>query len=170
MPLEPKHVEYVIERSLRIFRHDDALWPAERRRTYLLVEDVEIPVSIDARVLPTARDDETGRHCRAVVATIAAGSATLLENQGRVLNEAIDTEQHERLGFDVCDDARTSALANFGRSLTERDDLARRWGATLNDHHLFATWSDANEFRQFANQRYPEHAPFNVLGLYVPRK
>lgn len=72
-----------------------------------------------------------------------------------------------RLGFDVADQWLLSGLANCGYDDAEWRDYPARFGAALNEHHLFARAEDADHFRSDADLRVSEHAPFFVIGLYL---
>jgi len=37
----------------------------------------------------------------------------------------------------------------------------------LNEHHLFNEIDPARLFKEWADRRVPEHAPFFVFGLYI---
>jgi hypothetical protein len=73
------------------------------------------------------------------------------------------------LGYDVADLGGLSGLANCGFSpeLEDREALQRRWGAKLNDCHLFDDLEHAREFKDFSNRRVAEHAPFYVDGIWL---
>jgi hypothetical protein len=73
---------------------------------------------------------------------------------------------HQFLGFDVAD-WMISGLTNCGLPEESRDIIRNAWGARspLNRHHLFQHLSDAQQFRTFANEMVPEHAPFYAYGL-----
>jgi hypothetical protein len=72
-----------------------------------------------------------------------------------------------RLGYDVADASRLSGLANCGYEAREAEPLRERWTRFLNVHHVFDQIAYALAFRQAADIRVPEHAPFFVYGLYV---
>jgi hypothetical protein len=74
------------------------------------------------------------------------------------------------LGFDVADGSLTSGLTNCGYTDSELSHLSNTWGPLLNEHHLFADLEHAWSFREIADRRVPEHAPFYVFGLWVPRR
>lgn len=71
------------------------------------------------------------------------------------------------LGFDVADGSLLSGLTNCGYAPDEVDVLRARWGPRLNESHLFSSIGDALAFREVADARVPEHAPFFVYGLYL---
>ena len=76
-------------------------------------------------------------------------------------------ESWEFIGFDVSDSGFTSAISNMG--FTSDDDipsLRAKWGPYLNEYHLFDQAENAVRFKEFSNQRAPEHAPFFVFGLW----
>jgi hypothetical protein len=71
------------------------------------------------------------------------------------------------LGFDVADGSLVSGLSNCGYTQADIEPLSRQWGPTLNEHHLFVGLDDASRFRDLADRRVTEHAPFFIFGLYV---
>jgi hypothetical protein len=71
------------------------------------------------------------------------------------------------LGFDVADGSLLSGLMNCGYAADEVSALRARWEPRLNDRHLFSSIGDALEFREVADARMPEHAPFFAYGLYL---
>jgi hypothetical protein len=72
------------------------------------------------------------------------------------------------LGYDLADGALISGLANCGYLEEERDSLKAAWAGRLNEHGLFDNIRDAAAYRVITDQRVQEHAPFYVVGLYVP--
>jgi hypothetical protein len=72
-----------------------------------------------------------------------------------------------RLGYDVADASRLSGLADCGYAPDEVEPLRERWARFLNLHHVFDQVAYALAFRQVADRRVTEHAPFFVYGLYV---
>lgn len=73
------------------------------------------------------------------------------------------------LGFDVADQWGLSALTNCGLDprVDDVEELRRRWGERLDEHHLFNDRLDAIGFKQLSDRRVPEHAPFFVFGLWL---
>jgi hypothetical protein len=49
----------------------------------------------------------------------------------------------------------------------ERAALAPRWAPRLSRYHLFDTAADALAFRETADARVPEHAPFFVYAIHL---
>jgi hypothetical protein len=72
------------------------------------------------------------------------------------------------LGFDVADGSLVSGLLNCGYEPPEREALGERFGARLNSSGLLKTAEAAFEFREVADARVPEHAPFIVFELRSP--
>jgi len=72
------------------------------------------------------------------------------------------------LGFDVADGSLVSGLLNCGYEPPEREALGERFGARLNSSGLLKTAEAAFEFREVADGRVPEHAPFIVFELRSP--
>lgn len=164
---------------------DDAHWTDERRAEYLLEPAVRRPLSVDEAVWLRPESSlvvgrgltvETPKY-RALEAACAAakpGEAVVAITAWRGLGEREVGEPGEpsdvdaaweRLGWDVCDGFFPSALSNCGYSSTQREDLAH-FTPALNEHGLFRELPPAFAFRDLANRRVPEHAPFSVLGLY----
>lgn len=71
------------------------------------------------------------------------------------------------LGFDVADGSLVSGLTNCGYTEPEARDLRADWQVHLNDHHLLVELAEAFRFRELANERIREHAPFFVFGLHL---
>ena len=72
------------------------------------------------------------------------------------------------LGFDVSDAGLISALCNCGYSDREEVEQSRsRWAHALNEHHLFDGVDQALAFKVASDERVPEHAPFDVYGLWI---
>ncbi len=67
------------------------------------------------------------------------------------------------LGYDVSDGATLSGLTNCGKTSPE---TSLRWETDLNDYHLFQSIDVADGFRQYIDERVPEHRPFVLCGLY----
>jgi hypothetical protein len=169
MSLANAATEYVIERSIRARRIDKVIWPFERRQRYMLRDNTVIPLSIDPSVLPLVEPNTLASEAFPIVATVfvAANAISLLEREGRAKGETFDRSQVEHLGYDVCDDAKISALLNFGHTDEDHAALKQRWARALNEHHLFIDADDAAAFTAFAGQLYPEHSPLSLVGLYA---
>ena len=71
------------------------------------------------------------------------------------------------LGFDVADGSLVSGLSNCGYRAEERAALAPRWAPRLSRYHLFDAAADALAFRETADARVPEHAPFFVYAIHL---
>jgi hypothetical protein len=72
----------------------------------------------------------------------------------------------ERLGWDVVSGVFPSAASNCGYPADEVLDWRARFGGVFNRWHLFDDLPTAFAFRDAADRRVAEHAPFAVLGLY----
>jgi hypothetical protein len=72
------------------------------------------------------------------------------------------------LGFDVADASFVSGLVNCGYEPIEREALAEQFGPRLNSSGLLKTAEVAFEFRDVAEARVAEHAPFMVFELRSP--
>jgi hypothetical protein len=47
------------------------------------------------------------------------------------------------------------------------DRLRAAWALRVNDHGLIAELSDATLFGSLTDERVPEHAPFEVYGIWL---
>ncbi len=164
---------------------------AERRRRYLL-RDVRRPLSIDEAVW-LRRDTscvpglgiriETPRSWRLADAlaeatdqeTVVAFSVLVGPREPEFMPwltppelSSIDA-RWEFLGWDIAENAFPSALTNCGYEPDEREALSARFGAALNDHHLFGELAPALACRRAQEARILEHGPWAVLGLYRVR-
>jgi hypothetical protein len=79
----------------------------------------------------------------------------------------VHTAGWQLLGFDVADGSLLSGLSNCGYEPEEARSLRGEWARHLTEHHLFADAGRAAAFRELADLRVPEHAPFSVYGLYL---
>ena len=71
------------------------------------------------------------------------------------------------IGFDVvASQSMFSGLMNCAYSNEERCEAMLRWGDRLNEHHLFSELEHAQSFKEWTDVRVPEHAPFNIFGLF----
>jgi hypothetical protein len=70
------------------------------------------------------------------------------------------------LGYDVADRSQLSGLTNCAYDSEEKPNLRLTWSAKLNEHGLFRSPEDAIRFKDTANLRVREHAPFYVYALY----
>ncbi len=171
-------------------------WSGERRRTYLLREDVAKPLSVDALAWPSVLHELPIPGCGGVVADLwddlADLQARLAErppvphrivavswitddatakggpHRGQPSPSALGPEW-ELLGYDVADGGCISGLSDCGYSELERARLAPEWGPRLNTAHLLRTIEDAFAFRRVADVRVSEHAPFFVYALRALR-
>jgi hypothetical protein len=164
-------------------------WDEERRDSYLLRPDVEVPLSVDEAVWPRAGsalaegrfEVLTPRFSSAEDAAAAAGpdEVVVAISQWRGPGEPelpagptwpmkVDPAW-ERLGWDVVDGVFPSGISNCGFRPEEVLDWRDRWSERFNRHHLFDELPTAFAWRDLVNRRVPEHAPFAVMGLYVVR-
>jgi hypothetical protein len=79
-----------------------------------------------------------------------------------------DVTRWPSLGFDVADGSLVSGLVNCGYEPVEREALAEHFGPWLNSAGLLTTAESAFEFRDVADTRVAEHAPFMVFELRSP--
>jgi hypothetical protein len=70
------------------------------------------------------------------------------------------------LGLDIADGSCLSSLTDCADPLEDRDALQTEWSRKLNSYHLFDDTSDAFEYAEQSNSRFPTHAPFFVFALY----
>jgi hypothetical protein len=145
------------------------LWDAGRRKKYLIVPEVRLPISIDTSVTPEAEPiDEAADKVELMgVAMIVEGDGDLLLDQWRFpeISAAPSPigEDWLLLGHDVCDQYNTSALSNCAPA--DPSSIGGFWRLALNQHHLFGRVIDADAFRKSSDRRIPEHAPFVVMAV-----
>jgi len=172
----------------------DAAWDRSRRELYLLRPDVARPLSVDTSVWPRPESvagelgdslpwvgaeavrrrwatSPAGRSDRSVVVALGVVAADTRARQILAQQRGIDTEvtvgpSWRFLGFDIVDGG-ISGLSNCGFDEAERGGLRARWGRRLNDHGLFTELSDAISFKAVTDKRVPEHAPFEVWGIWI---
>jgi hypothetical protein len=149
-------------------------WTSERRRIYLITPDVEIPISMDTRVLPEASSGEP----RSDVFELCAAFVVTPESEGavRVWEHALfkqeippSAETAIDLGYDVCDRVGTSGLMNCGQQGAKMNETNGYWRFALNRHHLFSSLVDADAYRRKLDKELTEHAPFAILQLFACR-
>jgi hypothetical protein len=170
-------------------------WSSERRQAYLIRSDVLRPLSVDTAVWPAMRNAsgaplttplpwvevaEARRSLASsqapgasVAAVIALGVIALSRDHEEELarDRGIDVDLVPEsawrfLGYDV-DDGGVSGLGNCAYAPEELPALRADWGPRLNEHGLFGRLDDAVRFCALADLRVPEHAPFNVWGLWL---
>ena len=154
-------------------------WDAERRREFLLRDDVQRPLSADSYVWPEALDDAAWDEWpmdefpteNVVAWKERARLERLMRTHARtggVLMAITEqcTVHHRRsacpdslpasagfLGFDVLDECNLSVLMNHGRGNDPEPARGRwraRWAPHLGDHHLFSAFDVAAEFAREA--------------------
>jgi hypothetical protein len=85
----------------------------------------------------------------------------------------IRSSEWKFLGHDIADTDLLSGLLNCGFEGFEIDEEVRNlresWTPFLNSWHLIEGAAKAWEFKDYANSRAPEHAPFFVHGLWLIR-
>jgi hypothetical protein len=101
----------------------------------------------------------------------AQGAARIAARTGGICTPDTVAPNWSLLGYDVADLGLTSGLTNMGflPGVDDVDALRLRWRPHINASHLFDDLSQAIEFKNFSNQRVPEHAPFFVYGLWLVR-
>jgi hypothetical protein len=164
-------------------------WDEERRDSYLLRPEVEVPLSVDEAVWP--RPDSplaegrlevlTPRYASLEDALAAADpdaevvAITQWRGPGEPELPAGPTwpmkvdDAWLRLGWDVVDGVFPSGISNCQFHPGDVLDWRDRWADRFNDHHLFDDLPTAFAYRDVAGRRVPEHAPFAVMGLYRVR-
>lgn len=165
----------VVSDDLRSTHRTREAWrDPERRRLYLLRSDVAVPLSADPRVtLPADAEADAWRLVVSLHRDDQEGAATAQFPDGSVDRPFGSWEPPHgaaadlpRLGFDVCDRDRYSALLGCGYDDEVREELRRVWAAKLDAHHLLRTLDDARSFRRAADARVREHAPFFVMRVH----
>lgn len=181
-----------------------SLWPTLRRQQYLILPEVDKPLSTDVAVWPTLVDrrvqgyslaewigplapiwerledlkSNIERHlrehsCFIAIALAMRGLSELdvsrfRNDRGSPSPSSIDPSWRF-LGYDISDEGLLSGLMNCGYPDDPAQKLALRskWGAHLNANHLFENQGKAFMFKEYADDRVPEHAPFFVYGLWL---
>jgi hypothetical protein len=171
----------------------DAAWDHKRREQYLIRPEVTRPLSVDPWVWPkpkpkagepvgdplpwvsvevvrqrwASQEDGDGW------AVIAIGAlVTDVRAQEVLARSGIDTAivvgtRWRFLGYDIADAGDISGLSNCGYEGRGLESLRSTWAPRLNNHGLFSDISDASLFRSVTDKRVPEHAPFQVYGLWL---
>ena len=103
-----------------------------------------------------------------LLVAIVAWSGDRAEVPGGAGDVPADVAGWPTLGFDVADGSLVSGLVNCGYEPAERESLAEQFGPRLNASGLLRTPEAAFEFRDVADTRVPEHAPFMVFELRSP--
>ena len=150
-------------------------WDAERRRVYLLRDDVRRPLSADSYVWPEALDDSAWdeyplddppgenvvawkdrvrlnalmrTHARTGGVLVAITEHCDVPHRGTACPASVPSSA-EFLGFDILDECNLSVLMNHGRGddpEPARGKWDARWAPHLNDHHLLSDFDVAAEF------------------------
>jgi hypothetical protein len=101
----------------------------------------------------------------AIGAVAAVAHSREMLARGGIDTELVAETNWQFLGFDVVDGS-ISGLSNCGFEAGELAGL-KAWAPRINDHGLLSNLSDALLFRSVTDQRVPEHAPFQVCGLWL---
>lgn len=132
-------------------------WPDEKRRLFLLNEDVARPLSVDTDIWPRSELDET-QTVRVAILTSPA-----IPGRSEIIEAGV--EAWRVLGYDVADAYQVSGLVNCGYALEAKSALKEVWAPRLTADGLIASAEWAEEFVSIANRRVAEHAPFFVYEL-----
>ncbi len=171
-------------------------WDKERRRVYLLKEDVDKPLSVDLAVWSSIYDGECDgvRWLHPVIpdgldiwGSLIEMEASIdefgVENLGEFWKVAITCvgDACDTLDWRPSDAKRTSPKSEweflgydvadgaFTSGLSNCGYLQgeeKYTGNELNEYHLFASAEAAFRFKDYSDQRVQEHKPFYVYGLY----
>lgn len=145
-----------------------AAWSSDRRRAYLLRDDVDLPWSLDPRVWPVAASTDPKSDIRKISAVFTGTERRSTAWRGdRIFDGLPDAPLWLLVGYDICDSSGTSGLTNCGYDLVERESIQKHWAGRLSDRHLFCKVEDAEEFCDLTDLRAPEHAPFFVIEIWV---
>jgi hypothetical protein len=101
-----------------------------------------------------------------VVAADSHAREILAKERGIKTEVVVDT-WWRFLGYDIADAGDISGLSNCGYEGGELASLRPTWAPRLNDHGLLSDLSDAISFRSASDKRVPEHAPFQVYGIWL---
>jgi hypothetical protein len=172
----------------------DVAWDKKRRELFLIRPEVTRPLSVDPWVWPKPRpvagepvgcplpwvsvDDVRRRWASqegrdgwvsiAIGAVAADSHARELLAKGRgIKTEVMAGSQWRFLGYDIADASDISGLSNCGYEGWALESLRQTWAPRLNTHGLFSEVSDAVSFRSVTDHRVPEHAPFQVYGIWL---
>ena len=171
----------------------DPSWDADRRERYLLRPDIGRPLSVDRCVWPQPErreglDDPLpwvgveavrrrwissrgGSVTGWAVIAIGVVAADVAAREHLATHRGIDTmlevgSTWRVLGYDVADEGSISGLSNCGFD-GDVGSLRAKWASRINEHGLLADPSDAISFRSMTDRRVPEHAPFEVYGIWL---
>jgi hypothetical protein len=168
-------------------------WPEERKRTFLLRQDIVKPLSTDIWVWRSVFDVE-----HTLNRPQWTGPIQELWEDLATLQAYLDTAWSERtlpswiiavtLQEDGCESedllewyVRVSKsfdetvpgalpLSGYGTNETELQILRETYASSLNEHHLFDAIKPAVDFMHVSDERVQEHAPFFVFGLWLIKK
>lgn len=172
-------------------------WDKKRRETFLLREDIAKPLSVDEDIWPLLDDAKIrndlflnpefpvnglnihdlrpgistppGRGCLLAI-TASDIEVSQLRSRHRIQSELLCRDPKELglrlLGFDVADAWFYSAQSNCGFG-DSKQSLSQRFSHSINGYGLFDSQEEAAAFREGANVRIPDHAPFVVYGLWA---
>jgi hypothetical protein len=162
-------------------------WTHERRSRFLLRDTVGEPLSVDPMIWPSRfwqphvppgmgipqRLDAFAAASRIaslprLLVALLAWPGDRAEAPGGPGDVPEEVTAWPSLGFDVADGSLVSGLVNCGYEPTEREALAEQFGPRLNPSGLLKTVEAAFEFRDVADVRVAEHAPFMAFELRSP--
>ena len=171
----------------------DPSWDADRRERYLLRPEIVRPLSVDQCVWPRPEHreglggplpwvDVEAVRLRWMSTPGGSASGWVVIAIGVVVDDA-EAREHlavrrgigtvlevgpawRFLGYDVADEGNISGLSNCGFDGGDVGSLRAKWASRINEHGLLADPSDATSFRSMTDRRVPEHAPFEVYGIW----
>lgn len=155
---------------------DPCLWPSYFVPACVEPSSHEIAVSWDHpeyNVLGffpslTSMNELLGNRPHTVIAVTCSPENTRPAWEGYWPDQAIEpSPEWQFLGFDILDEHLTSGLSNCGYTNGEGPIWRNQWAPYLNDHGLFTDLSFAQSFAKVTDVRVKEHAPFQVLGIYL---
>jgi hypothetical protein len=179
--------DYLLRREVaKPLAVDTAVWPSlfgeglpPQERERLCIDEVQLPQwrgphqalwdDLEAMRAAGARIKDAP-HWVVCVSWVSADGSSELQRPSRLgaglVKGDLAEGQWRLLGFDVADTDLFSGLTNCAYRAAERPALEAAWGPHLNEFHLFREAEAAFAFRDVADKRVPEHAPFVVFALH----
>jgi hypothetical protein len=168
------------EETMRVLGYDARVprqalageWDGERRRTFLLRPDSEVPLSVDPMIWPSLMVDGSADYESSLAPRAEGARSAVRGREAEIVavtegDEPLPGDDWVLLGWDVANSRLVSGIANCEKDAEEWRPLRRRWVGELNDQGLFSDYGAADECRAEVNRLLGEYAPFSVYGLWV---